>query len=151
MSIDTNAGTDQVEPEEPTTSADAPELDAPSTTIGYVTIDPNNPNWAPAFAIVRADVAAQAQPGATVADVAMALRATEQFDPARVLAQVMSAFGSDGDGGADLVDTLQGILSHIHSAANLPGLGADDEENVAFWNAVADDGGVPRAHYDDSE
>lgn len=78
---------------------------------------------------------------ATVSDVAYALRHTN-FDPAEVLAQVMSAFGPSNEA-ADLVDTLGGILSHIHEAAGLPDMDPDDPESVQFWDAVADDGGVP--------
>lgn len=83
---------------------------------------------------------------ATVTDVALAIKGTD-FDPARVLAQVMSAFGPSAEA-ADLVDELGSILAGIHGAANLPSLDPDDPESVHFWDAVADTGGV--SHRDHS-
>lgn len=77
---------------------------------------------------------------ATVADVAYALSNTE-YDPAKVLAQVLSAFGPSSDA-ADLVDALGGILGGINDAAGLPALDSDDDDSVDFWDQVALNGGV---------
>lgn len=79
-------------------------------------------------------------PAPTITEVAAAFDAT-RFVPSRVLAQVMSLYATTTNG-ADMVDGLGSILSHIHAVANLPSLDSDDEQDAEFWTSVAIDGAV---------
>ncbi len=71
----------------------------------------------------------------TVSAVAQEIRETD-FDPARVLAQVMAMYAVSRDS-ADLVDELGSLLAPVAAEALLPALDVDNQDSVEFYSAVA--------------
>jgi hypothetical protein len=75
---------------------------------------------------------------ATVSAVAERLRSTDQ-DPARVLAMVLGAIGSDPSWSMDTLDAVMDCVRASLDGAALPDPGGtgDDDASLEFWSGVA--------------